>query len=146
MSMGRSQCMVNMSRMTGRRHRNNESQDWGDADVMKSVDYVKGKITKNISIGKQLRERPQRGLVNSVSNYAYDYDCIKPRRWGLVNFGVGRGREQKLRTETGYSYQHYDYEGYVWSSKSRVFPNTKTHLIEFSKQTNRYRETERASR
>ena len=44
-------CLVNMSRMTGRKHRAMESQDWGDIDIMHSISYVKGPISKKIDIG-----------------------------------------------------------------------------------------------
>jgi hypothetical protein len=110
---------------------------------MKSVQFVKGNITKNISLAKQLKDKPPRGMINPASNYVYDITCIKPRRRGMANFAIGRGRDSKVKTEQEYSYQHYDYDSYVWSSKSRVYPNTKTHLIQFKKQTNRYRESDR---
>lgn len=38
-----------------------------------------------------------------------------------------------------YGYTHYDYDKYVWGAKSNVFANTKTHVIDFKKQTNRNR-------
>lgn len=61
---------------------------------MKSVGFVKGTITKNICIAKQFKEKPKRyGTINPASNYVYDYTCIKPRRRGLVNFAIGRGRD-----------------------------------------------------
>ena len=36
-----------------------------------------------------------------------------------------------MKTENSYSYQHYDYDNYVWQSNSTVFPNTKTNLPDF---------------
>lgn len=47
-----------------------------------------------------------------------------------------------MKTETEYAYQHYDFNSYVWGQESKIFPNTKTHLIDFKKQTNRYKDKE----
>jgi hypothetical protein len=48
-------CMVDMSRMTGRKSPAVESRDWGDVDIMHSVSYVKGRISKRIDIGERKR-------------------------------------------------------------------------------------------
>ena len=40
--------------------------------------------------------------------------------------------------ETAYSYTHYDFDSYVWSGKSSIYPNTKTSVIDFNKTKNRY--------
>lgn len=63
---------------------------------------------------------------------------MKPQRTGLVDFSITRGREDRTKKDCEYSYQHYDYDAYVWTSKSKVYPNTKKHLIQFSKQIDRY--------
>ena len=84
-----------------------ESRDWGDVDIMHSVSYVKGQISKRIDIGERKRQRvPRKGTINNSSLYDYDYRVVKPRG-GAVNFGVVRGRAQKSKTEQSYSYQHY---------------------------------------
>lgn len=57
----------------------------------------------------------------------------------MVDFSYIKGREEMPRKEPTYAYQHYDYDNYVWDKNSRVYPNTKTHLIDFKRQTNRYR-------
>lgn len=35
----------------------------------------------------------------------------------------------------------YDFDEYVWKQTSRVYPNTRTGSIDFTRQTNRYRNT-----
>jgi hypothetical protein len=44
-----------MSRMTGRKNEALESVDWGDANIMQSVGYVKRNVTKNIYFAKQAK-------------------------------------------------------------------------------------------
>lgn len=134
----RSQCMVDMSRMTGRREKTNESPDWGKVDVMHSLQYIKGSISKNINFGKTKREKVKRVVMNNRS-YDYDLSKVRPKRRGLVEFGATRGRDQHLQPDKNYSYQHYEYDSYVWQSNSSVFPNTKTHGVDFNKQTSRYK-------
>jgi len=66
---------------------------------MKSIDYVKGKLTKNIYIAKQPRDKTKRfGNMNSAVNYNYDYTLLKPRKKGLIDFSIIRGRGEKLKT------------------------------------------------
>lgn len=44
--------------------------DWGDSNVMKSVDYIKGSIVKNIYMAKQPREKRNRYCtINPASSY-----------------------------------------------------------------------------
>lgn len=93
----------------------------------------------------------------SSGSYDYDLKVVKPGQMGLADFGVGQGRAgqgqkgqgqgqcqgQKgrggsMKTESCYGYQHYEYDSYVWHNKSSVFPNTKCHLVDFGKQTDRY--------
>ena len=52
-SVNKSQRVVNMSRMTGRKNETIESADWGDANIMQSVGYIKRNTTKNIYFAKQ---------------------------------------------------------------------------------------------
>lgn len=139
--VNRSQCMVDMSRMTGRKEESIECGDWGEVDIMQSVQYVRGKVCRNIPFGRRPKERRGKYDGLNVGGYNCDISLVRPRRKALLDFGVVRGRERKTKTEEGYGYQHYDYEGYVWQNSSQVFPNTKTHLIEFDKQTNRYKES-----
>ena len=63
--MDKSQCLVNMSRMTGRRSINyEENQQALNYDVLRSINYLKAKITKNIDISKKdkIKIRRQKGL------------------------------------------------------------------------------------
>lgn len=131
--------MVNMSRMTGRKEKVRESYDWGDANVLQSLAYVKGSISRCIVFDK-MQDFPSdpRSNINPASNYTYDYRLLKQRKSALLDFSAVRGREEKPKQESSYSYQHYDYDSYVWEKQSKVYPNTKTHLIEFTRQTNRY--------
>lgn len=58
---------------------------------MDSVRYVKGTITKNVSFDKQTK--PQlRQPQSPASNYSYDFNVIKSRRNGLLDFSVVKGR------------------------------------------------------
>lgn len=98
--------MVNMSRMTGRREETNDSLDWGNADIMHSLQYIKGNITKNINFGRPKREKVKPRMANYAS-YDYDLDKVKPSRRGVINFGVSRGREERTKPSINYSYQHY---------------------------------------
>ena len=98
--------MVDMSRTTGRKEKRKESVDWGDVNIMDSVRYVKGTITKNISFDKQ--PKPQlKQLISPASNYSYDFNVVKTRKNGLLDFSIVKGREEKPKTEDVYAYQHY---------------------------------------
>jgi hypothetical protein len=134
-----SQCMVNMSRMTGRKETVRESWDWGEIDVLESLAYVKGSISKRIDFDKmQNHPSDPRSSINPASNYSYDYKLLKERKSALLDFSALKGRQEQPKLEQSYAYQHYEYDDYVWEKNSRVYPNTKTHLIEFKRQTNRY--------
>ena len=37
-----------------------------------------------------------------------------------------------------YSYEHYDFNEYVWKGNSKVFSNTKVNITDFSQQLPRY--------
>lgn len=50
---------------------------------------------------------------------------------------VGRDHGSINSNPSAYGYTHYDYDKYVWGAKSNVYSNTKTHVIEFKKQTKR---------
>ena len=128
-----------MSKMTGRKEREVESKDFADLDVMHSFSYVRAPAVKKIDIGARKKHRvPRKSTIDSSGGYDYDYRVVKPKA-GAVNFGAVKGRSHKTKTEMSYSYQHYDYDSYVWQSSSHVYPNTKTHGISFDKQTDRYR-------
>lgn len=74
------------------------------------------------------------------SDYTYDYGIVKPKNSKVVPFGKSVGRDEsknKDGQQLTYSYTHYDYDRYVWASKSNVYTNTKTHVSDFKKQTNR---------
>jgi hypothetical protein len=133
--------MVDMSRMTGRKEKHLESHDLGNLDVMQSIRYVKGRLVRNVDLGRRVRQPANRSSSINTDSYDYDDSILRPQRRGLVDFSSVRGRNSKVKTENSYSYQHYDFDSYVWSSNSQVFPNTKTHVIAFGKQTNRYRYT-----
>jgi len=45
--------MVDMSKQAGRKETSSESKDWGNINIMRSIGYVKGKITKNIILGQR---------------------------------------------------------------------------------------------
>ena len=100
---------------------------------------MKGKITKNISMGQRRRDKADKHRMFNTSTYDYDYRMLKPQRKGLVDFGVIKGRGEKVKTENSYSYQHYEYDSYVWNCSSNVFPNTKKNVVDFRKQTDRYK-------
>lgn len=107
--------MVNMSRMTGRRDEMIESVDWGEANVMHSVGYIKGNVAKNIYFAKQPKDHTKRyETINPASNYHYDYNILKPRKNGLLDFSTVKGREEKQKSGKEYAYQHYEYNNYVW--------------------------------
>jgi hypothetical protein len=58
------------------------------------LEYVKGKISKNIYFSKQNKERPNRyGTINPASNYSYDYNLVKIKRSALADFGIIQGRD-----------------------------------------------------
>ena len=101
---------------------------------------VRRKLSKNIYFAKQVPHLVHRSRPNN-STYTYDYSLLKPRRSALVNFArtQGRGQGDKLKTESNHSYQHFDYDSFAEERASHLFPNTKTHLIGFDKQLNRYR-------
>jgi hypothetical protein len=127
--------------MTGRKEKPVECLDWGDANVMHSVAYIKQNVSKNIYFSRQPKSAGRRyQTINPSSNYSYDYNILKPKHNGLLDFSNVRGRNEKDKTDNEYSYQHYEYNSYVWENSSQVFPNTKTHLIDFKKQANRYRD------
>lgn len=93
-SVNKSQCVVNMSRMTGRKDETFESVDWGQANVMQSVGYVKRNLAKNIYFGKQPKATARRyETINPASNYSYDYNIVKPKRSGLLDFSIVKGRQ-----------------------------------------------------
>lgn len=71
------------------------------------------------------------------SDYSYDYSVVKAKKNKIVAFGKSVGRDFSKKQDLVYSYSHYDYDRYVWDSKSNVYLNTKTHIIDFKKQTNR---------
>ena len=137
----KSQCIVKMSRMTGRKSANNQKYDSSfDYDVLRSLEYIKCKIAKNIDIAERSKGKRRKQKIGGVSSsYQYNYRIVKPESKGLLDFSQAKGRQENAKTEGQYSYQHYDYDGYVWDSNSRVFPNTKTHLVEFKKQAYRYK-------
>ena len=140
-SCTRTNCMVNMSRMTGRKDNLQELGDWGNVDVMHSLRYVKRSLTKNIDFRPNRRQKIQKNNISNAnsSSYDYDYTVLKPQR-GKIDFGSLRGRDEKVKTESSYGYQHYDFDSYVWENKSQVYRNTKTHVADFGKQRNRYTE------
>ena len=91
-------CMVNMSRMTGRKDLAAKSVDWGNINIMDSISYVRRPITKKIDIGVRKRQRVMRkGTINSSEVYDYDYRVLKPRG-GAVDFGSVKGRAHKTKT------------------------------------------------
>lgn len=93
-SVNKSQCMVNMSRMTGRKSQLNDSRDWGDTNVLSSIDYVRPPITKNIYFSKQRKESPnKKSTINPASNYSYDYNILKQKKIGLLDFSSTKGRD-----------------------------------------------------
>lgn len=95
-SVNKSQCVVKMSRMTGRKDETIESVDWGDANVMKSVGYIKRNVAKNIYFSKQPKEHTRRyETINPASNYIYDYKILRPRKNGLLDFSTTKGRDEK---------------------------------------------------
>lgn len=108
--MSKKTCQVNMSRQTGRRDASSESRDWGNIDIMRSIGYVKGKITKNIVLGQRRTHKANKGRMFNTSTYDYDYRILKPEKKGLLDFSMVRGRSEKTKTENSYSYQHYDYD------------------------------------
>lgn len=132
----RSQCLVDMDRSTGRRDGRVFVTDWGDSDVMRAVKFVKGSIVKNIYLSRQPVDKPKKRTINPATNYDFDYKVVRPKQGQLPKFTGGR--ERRVKTEHVHSYQHYDYDAYVWGNQSKVFPNTKTHLIGFSCQPGRY--------
>jgi hypothetical protein len=73
------------------------------------------------------------------SDYNYDFAILKRTTPAPINLSKMIGREtENNRKNLIYSYTHYNYDDYVWRGKSKVFSNTKTHLIDFKNQTNRY--------
>ena len=81
-----------MSRQTGRRQKSSESKDWGSIDIMRSIGYIKNKITKNITLGSKKRQKHDKYKLYSTNTYDYDYRILKPQRKGLVDFSILRGR------------------------------------------------------
>ena len=111
--------------------------DWGDADVMHSLGYCRGSVAKNIYLGKSADHRDKK--ENLGGSYSYDYNLLRPKRSCNMDFSRCLGREKKsIDQDDSHNYVHYDYDSYVWGGKSNVFPNTKTHVISFQKQKNRY--------
>ena len=74
-----------------------------------------------------------------TAEYSYDYRKIKPRKAAYISFDkvIGRKCSDGGGKNPPYSYNHYEYNDYVWNGKSNVFTNTKTHVADFNKQTNR---------
>ena len=59
-----------MSRMTGRKSiDHNKNNFTSDYDVLHSINYIKGKIVKNINISEQkkVKRRKQKGMIPSSS-------------------------------------------------------------------------------
>lgn len=75
---------------------------------MKSINYVKGSITKNIKLTGSREYSNHMNTVND-GNYDYNYSIVRPQRKGQVDFGVVRVRNHKMKIENSYSYQNYDY-------------------------------------
>ena len=95
MSSKGSQCMVNMSRMTGRKEIIKESDSWEERDfeVLQSLAYVKGAITKNIDFDKMQSYPSKSGSgINPATNYSFDYKVLKPRKSAMVDFSFIKGR------------------------------------------------------
>lgn len=74
-----------------------------------------------------------------AADYSYDYKTVKPKKTAYICFAksVGRKNTEMNTLDPPYSYTHYDYENYVWNGRSNIFSNTKTHMVDFKKQTNR---------
>ena len=119
-----------------------ESNDWGKSNIMESIGYIKGSIAKNVLLGQRKTTRPRRDKPCNDSSYDYDCSVVRPIRRGMLDFGSTKGRGLKMKTEDSYSYQHYDYDSYVWQSNSRVFPSTKQNVADFDKQVSRYKHSE----
>ena len=105
---------------------------------MQSIRYVRGSITKNVNFGRLKKEKGKKGGVFGSESYDYDFTLVKPQKRGQLNFGVVRGRGQKVKTEDSHDYQHYDYDSYVWQNESNVFPKTRNNVVDFGKQKSRY--------
>lgn len=66
---------------------------------MTSVAYTKRAIFKNIYFSKQPKEPSKRyKTINPASHYDYDYNVIKPRKGGVLNFSHLKGRNWNLKT------------------------------------------------
>lgn len=79
--------------MTGRKEIQITSIDWGNVDIMRSVGKMKGRITKNIYLAKQPKEKLKKyATLMYSSSYNCNYDTIKPREKGLLNFSTINGR------------------------------------------------------
>ena len=136
-----------MSRMTGRVEEKHytlvdECRDSQNIDLSKSIQYVKSKPSLTVQFQRQLSRQKVNNLNKPMvapSDYTYDYGIVKPKSSKVVPFGKSVGREDRRSkaSELTYSYTHYDYDRYVWSSKSNVYTNTKTNVADFKKQTNR---------
>lgn len=84
--------------MTGRKEQFRESRDWGNSNIMSTISYVRGNISKNIRFDKQpkIARKPQN--LNPTFNYTYDYKIIKPKQNGFLDFSSVRGRESTSKT------------------------------------------------
>ena len=70
-----------------------------NVDVLRSIQYVRGSVSKNINFGRP--NSSKRRVNRNQANYrSYDYDMavVRPVKKGLVDFGVGKGREEKMKT------------------------------------------------
>ncbi len=106
--------MVDMSRMTGRKILIKESCDQGNINILQSLASIKKNVTKNIYFAKQPKKSIKKyETINAASDYSYDYNILKPKKDGLVNFSTVRGRDWSIKALNENSYQHYEYDSYV---------------------------------
>lgn len=113
-------------------------------DLTRSIDFVKPSTIKKFSFKNQVsREKANEALGKPLvvaADYSYDYQTVKPKKTAYISFAKSMGRKNTERNSTinpPYSYTHYDYDSYVWNGRSNIFCNTKTHMLDFKKQTNR---------
>jgi hypothetical protein len=81
--------------MTGRKETIKESDSWEDrdGDVLQSLAYVKGAITKNIDFEKMQSHPSKSGSrINPATNYNFDYKVLKQRKSAMVDFSFIKGR------------------------------------------------------
>lgn len=109
-----------------------------DLKPVSSIEYVKSRTCQNLDFNKQLSREKVNSLNKALvvpSDYCYNYKVIKPKKAALFDFDRTLGREEQRAKNDAYSYTHYDYNKYAWENKSSIFSNTKTHLVEFKKQS-----------